>query len=92
MLPKNLPSKTVVQNVWNEILAETASKKLTPKNTVLNFCPKNVSAKTVVQIVRSDMLGEKRPETTLSLKMTVLKCCPKLYPQNRLVKMSVPNC
>ena len=90
MLRKKLPSKTV-QNVWNEILAETASEKLTPKITVLNFCPKNVSEKTVVQIVRSDMLGEKRPERKLSLKLTVLKCCPKLYPQKRWVKISVPK-
>ena len=49
--------------------------------------PQNVSAKTVVQNVRTELLGEKASEKT-TIKMTTLKCCPKLYPQEQLFTMS----
>ena len=47
--------------------------------------PKNLSAKTLVQNVRTEILGENVSDKTTN-KLTVLKCCPKFYPQKKVVQ------
>ena len=87
---QSLPTKTVIQNVRNEILAEKPSEKTNNKNDGTKMLSKNVSAETVVRNVRTEMLGEKASKKT-TIKMTVLKSGPKRYSQKLSVKKSVPK-
>ena len=73
------------------MLAWKPFEKTTIKNDRTEMLPNPLSKKTVVQFVRPEMLAAKASEKTINWN-DVLKCCPKLYPQNKFFEMSVPKC
>ena len=88
--PETLSSKTVVQIVCNEMLAWEPFEKTTNKNDRTEMLSNNLSAKPIVQNVRPKMLAEKASEK-LSPKMTVLKCCLKIFRENSHSKCPYRN-
>ena len=70
------------------MLAQKLFNKTTIKNDRTEMMPKKVSVKTVGQNIRTEKLAGNASEKT-TIKMIVLECCPKMYPQKQSFKISV---
>ena len=72
------------------MLAWEPFEKTTIKNDRTEMLSNNLSAKPIVQNVRPKMLAEKASEK-LSPKITVLKCCLKIFRENSRSKCPYRN-